>query len=93
LLILLFPTAPQLRSKNRFPQDVIGSFLQSAGIEYMDLFDVYQGKEREAFHDAMHLTPTGHQMTAEAIFQRLQRAGWLATARPSDQRALLPLRG
>jgi lysophospholipase L1-like esterase len=87
LLILLFPTAPQIRTQNHFPQDVIGRFLQSAGIEYMDLFDVYQGREDAAFHDAMHLTPAGHQMTAAAILRRLQSAGWLAAA-PSDQSSL-----
>lgn len=72
LLILLFPTYQQLQSENHFPQSVIGAFLRSVRIEHIDLFDVYRGREQEAFRDSMHLTPTGHQITAEAVFQYVQ---------------------
>jgi lysophospholipase L1-like esterase len=71
LVILLFPTSNQVEAQRHAPQERISAFLSSAGIEHLDLFDVYRGEANTAFQDLMHLTPLGHRLTAEAILHYL----------------------
>jgi lysophospholipase L1-like esterase len=82
LLILLFPTydKPGPIPDHPFPQTRVGEFLTSEKIDYLDLSNAFRGREREAFLDSMHLTPSGHQLTAEEVFLYLENRGWLREA-------------
>jgi lysophospholipase L1-like esterase len=72
LVVLLFPTSNQVEARRHACQERIDSFLTAAGIEHLDLFDVFDGKAKTAFSDRTHLTALGHELVAEAILHYLE---------------------
>jgi lysophospholipase L1-like esterase len=84
LLVMIFPRVFQVNgsSDHPFPQSLMGEFLQSAGVDYIDLFDTLRGKGSTAFYDEYHLTVLGHQLVADRIAQELERRQWLQQLKP-----------
>jgi lysophospholipase L1-like esterase len=74
--IVVFPIKPQFREDydplRAQPQGRLKQLSTELGIIYIDLFDAFrQHIEQEIFTDQIHLTPSGHELTAREVVCQL----------------------
>jgi len=80
VLVLLFPTYTEVNS-GRIPtayQNVVGPFLASVKIPYIDLYDVFRASGANSqFTDYIHPSVAGHRTVALEVIRYFQENHWL----------------
>lgn len=87
LAIVCTPHRDQLSPippKPRSPQRMLADFARTHNVPFLDLLPIFRAEIAEheidpsvLLHDPLHLSPTGHELAAEAIFAFLTQLGWL----------------
>lgn len=89
VLVLLFPTYSEVNS-GRFPavyQNVVGPFLASEKIPYIDLYDVFRASGANSqFTDYIHPNGAGHRTVALEVNRYMQENHWLDSINPATLR-------
>ncbi len=89
VLVLLFPTYPEVNS-GRIPaayQNVVGPFLASEKIPYIDLYDAFRASGTTSqFRDWTHPNVAGHRTVALEVIRYMQENHWLDSVNPGTFR-------